>query len=1043
MEFRVLGPVELWVNGRRRDLGPPKERCVLTVLLLNRGHPVPAETLIRCVWDAPPAKPRQGLQVYMTRLRQRLEGVPGVTVPSRQGSYRIDVADEAVDLHHFRLLRDQARAIAESGDEEYALDHYRRAAALWRAEPLADLGGDWVERTRHTLREELLTVTFERIDLELQRGGHADLVHELADLAARHPDDERPVQGLMLALYRSGRQAEALETYRRTHDLFVTTSGTEPSPVLRDLQRRILRGDPALLRVPGTLLGAARPPRFLPHDVPRFTGREAELRQLMAAVPDGGAPTGSAMTVLAIDGMPGVGKTALAVRFAHRLAGDYPDAHIFLKLRAHDPRQEPIDPADALDTLLRMIGVPATRVPRALDERAALWRSRLAGSRAIIVLDDVAGHDQVRPLLPASAGCLVIVTSRRRLAGLHESWPLSLEVLPVRDAAALFTGIAGAGRARAGQDVAAVVERCGCLPLAVGMAASRLRHRRAWDVGDLLARLTADDRLLDELRDGEREITTVFGVSYRGLPQPLRDAFRAFGLHPGPDLTAHAAAAALGRPVREAERMLEELLDRHLITEPAGGRYRFHDLVQEYARRLAFQVDGEAARRRTVHRVLDFYLAAADRADRLLNPRRRPGAAQLTHPPPELPPMAEAAAWFAVEHECLLSAAAEAHRADFPEHVTGLAQALAGHLEARGDWDTAERLHSRAIGVLRDTDDGLRLAHALADRSLVRFRGGEYGTGLEDAEEALTIYRSIGERHGEAEILAHISLIHWHRSNFREALSRCEEAQDLNRSIGDRRGEARNLDHAAIFLEFMGRYREAEALRLRALSVFTDIDDPRGRTMALNNMGDLLLRMGDVDSAVDYYERTAKAAAGLGRQHQAIMLINTGNVHRHTGGHDTALENYRKALAIAMEIGDRRNQIETLIGIGATFQSMGRYGEAIIHHRRALNIARAINERYEETLALRHLGETLAASGRYPAAVDQLRRACDLADRIGVPYELGKALDGLGTALLHVQGRDAAWKCWRRALAIFQSSGLPEAVELNARLRDADDSAGT
>ncbi|XRQ04507.1 tetratricopeptide repeat protein, partial [Actinomadura welshii] len=1016
MEFRVIGPVELWIDGRRHDLGTTKERCVLAALLLNPRQPVPVETLIRRVWDdPPPAKARQSLYSYMTRLRGHLKGVPGVALPSRQGSYRIDVADESVDLHHFRLLRDQARAIAESGDEEYALDHYRRAAALWRAEPLADLGGDWVERTRHTLREELLTVTFERIDLELQRGRHADLVHELSDLAARHPDDERPVQGLMVALYRSGRQAEALETYRRTHDLFVTKSGTEPSPALRDLQRRILRGDPALLRVPGTLLGAGRPPRVLPHDVPRFTGREAELRQLMAAVPDGGAPAGSAMTVLAIDGMPGVGKTALAVRLAHRLAGDFPDAHIFLKLHAHDPRQEPVDPADALDTLLRMIGVPATRVPRALDERAALWRSRLAGSRAIIVLDDVAGHDQVRPLLPASAGCLVIVTSRRRLTGLHESWPLSLEVLPVRDAAALFTGIAGAGRARADQDVAAVVERCGCLPLAVGMAASRLRHRRAWDAGDLLARLTADDRRLDELRDGEREITTVFGVSYRGLPSPLRDAFRAFGLLPGPDLTAHVAAAALGRPVREAERMLEELLDRHLITEPAGGRYRFHDLVQEYARRLALQVDGEAARRRTVHRVLDFYLAAADRADHLLTPRRRPGAARIAHPPPEVPPMAdgaEAAAWFAAEHGCLLTAAAEAHRAGFPEHVTGLAQALAGHLEARGDWDTAERLHSRAIRVLRDTGGGLRLAHALADRSLVRFRGGEYGTGLEDAEEALTIYRSIGERHGEAEILAHISLIHWHRSNFQEALSRCEEAQDLSRSIGDRRGEARNLDHAAIFLEFMGRYGEAEARRLRALSVFTEIDDPRGRTMALNNMGDLLLRMGDVDSAVGYYERTAEAAAGLGRQHQAIMLINTGNVHRHTGGYDAALENYRKALAIAMEIGDRRNQIETLIGIGATFQSMGRYGEALIHHRRALNLARAINERYEETRALRHLGETLAASGRYPAAVDQLRRACDLAERIGVPYELGKALDGLGTALLHVQGRGAAQECW-------------------------------
>ncbi|SNR25896.1 AfsR/SARP family transcriptional regulator [Actinomadura mexicana] len=1053
MEFRVLGPVELWIDGQRRDLGTTKERCVLAALLLTPRQPVPAEILIYRVWgDSPPTKARQGLHTYMARLRNRLEGVEDVALVSRQGSYQIDVADESVDLYRFRLLRDQARAIAESGDDEYALDHHRQAAALCRAEPLADLAGDWAERTRRNLEEELLAAALYRIDLELQRGNHADLVRELSELTERHPQDQRPVARLMMALYRCGRPAEALEVYRRTRVLLVEESGTEPGPGLRQLQQQILRSDPALLRVPGTQLSVDRSPHTLPHDPRVFVGRDEELRQLMDMVPAvgehgaAGPPSASTVTVVTLDGMPGVGKTALAVRLAHRLAEQFPDGQMFLSLHAHDPRQKPLGPAEALDTLLRMIGLPAARVPRALDERAALWRSQLAASRAILVLDDAAGHEQVRPLLPASAGCLVIVTSRRRLTGLHDSRPLSLDVLPVRDATALFTGIAGAGRAEAGDDVREVVERCGRLPLAVGMVASRLLHRRAWTTRDLLARLTPYDRRLEELRDEGREITTVFEVSYRGLPAPLRDAFRAFGLHPGPDLTAHAAAAALGRPVREAERILEELFDRHLITEPVGGRYRFHDLVHDYARRLTRETDSDEECRRIVHRILDFHLTAAERADRLISPHRPALDLRIVHPPPELPaPLeeSEAATWFAAEHHCLLNAAAEAERAGLPGHVAGFARVLAGYLESQGHWDAAERLHTRAIAALRDGDDGPGLARALSDRSLVRFRSGEYDSALEDAERALAVFRSAGERHGEADILDHVGLIHWHLSRFPEALAHGEEALAIHRALDDRRGEAKNLDYTAIYLEYMGRYREAEQLRLRALTIFTEIEDPRGRTMALNNMGDLMLRMGAVDRAVDYYGRTAAAAAELGRQNQAIMLINLGNVSRHTGDHETALAHYRKALALAMELGDRRTQVETLIGIGATFHNTGRYGEALVHHERALAISQSINERYEEALALRHLGETLTASGRYPAAIEHLQRAGDLAARIGVPDEIGKTLESLGTAFLHVQGRDKTRELWQKAAQIFESLDLPEAEDLRIRLRRLDEAAGT
>uniref|UniRef100_UPI001A9558B9 AfsR/SARP family transcriptional regulator n=1 Tax=Actinomadura roseirufa TaxID=2094049 RepID=UPI001A9558B9 len=661
MEFRVIGPVELWAGGRRRDLGTTKERCVLAVLLLSPRQSVPASSLISRVWDDnPPPKARQSLYSYITRLRHRLADLDGVELGSRQGTYRLDVEDEAVDLHRFALLRDQARAIAESGDGEYALEHYRRAAGLWRAIPLADLRGDWVERTRTNLEEQLLTATFERAELELRHGHHADLVGELTALAERYSYHERAVELLMVALFRSGRQAEALDAYRRIRAVLAQEVGTDPGPNLQRLHQRILRTDPELLRIPGSRFAARRRPDNLPPDERTFTGREEELDRLLAAVPGPAEPppqAGPAATVLTIDGMPGVGKTALAVHLAHRLAGRFPDGAMFLDLRAHDAGQRPLDPAAALDALLRVAGVPAARIPRTTDERVALWRTRLAGARAVIVLDDATGHDQVRPLLPASAGSLVVVTSRRRLTGLHDSHPLSLDVLPLRDAMRLFTGIAGLGPAADPAGVAAVVGRCGQLPLAVRMAASRLRHRRAWGVADLLARLTSDDRRLEELRVEGREISVVFEISYRALPPALRDAFRTLALHPGPDLTAHAAAALLDRPVHESERVLEELLDRHLITEPTGGRHRFHDLVGDYARGLAAE-DSAAVRRRATERLLDFYTEAAERADALLSGRRPPAAGPLRLP--RLETEAQAREWLAAEHDCLLGAARHA-----------------------------------------------------------------------------------------------------------------------------------------------------------------------------------------------------------------------------------------------------------------------------------------------------------------------------------------------------------------------------------------------
>ncbi|HEU5160758.1 MAG TPA: tetratricopeptide repeat protein [Streptosporangiaceae bacterium] len=1042
MEFHLLGPVELWADGQRRELGTAKERLVLANLLLSPGQPVSAETLIDHLWGAdPPAKPRQSLYSYIARLRDRLAQAGEVELRSRPGGYVLEIDETTIDVHRFHLLRAQARAIAQSGDEEHAIDLYRKAARLWRAEPLADLSGEWVIRARTSIEDQLLAATLERVDIELRHGHHSDLVGELSDLGARYPYHEHLADRLMRALYCSGRQAEALEVYRRTRARLVDEIGTEANPALRELHQRILEGDPSLLYVPPTRLDAARPPNTLPRDI-QITGRRFDMLRLLEDLPhqrSPGATTGSAVNVVTIDGMAGVGKTALAVRLAHELAPRYPDAQLFLNLHAHDHGREALDPTTALGTLLRSLGVPHGRIPHALDDRTALWRTQLARSHALLVLDDAVDGDQVLPLLPGAPGCLTIVTSRRRLVGLDHVRSHSLDVLPPSDAMALFTSVVGAVPPTNDKDLAAVVERCGRLPLGISIAGSKLRHHPAWTVSDLLARLEHDNRRLDELRAADRTVASVFEMSYRELSARQREAFRLFGLHPGPTLTPHAAAALIGTEVSNAERMLDDLHERHLINEPDRGRFSFHDLLHDYALRLAVSETSDGDRSDAIRRILDFYICGADRADRLLYPRRRRIDITNSHSTPYLPdietkPLAQR--WFTTEFDNLLRAADYAGRHGWSTHVAHFGQVLAGHLESRGYWAEAATLHARAVTAWYKIDDKDGTARALADLSLVRFRSGQYDEAFAHAEDALTIYRSVADRAGQAEILDHIGVIRWHQSRFVDALANCRAALRIWRSLKDQCGIAKGLDHSAIYLEYIGRYREAGSNRQRALDIYAKVGDLHGRQMALNNMGDLRLRVGDVEAASDYYEQAAAVTAEMGRQHRAIWLGNMGNIYQHTGRYDDALDSYRKALPIHREIGDRRSEIEALIGIGSTFQRMGKQNEALVHYEKALAVAREISERYEETKALRHIGAALVDSGRYDAALTNFRRALDLADRIGELFETAKTLEGMGSALFQLRDRINAKKYWKRALTLYNRLGVPDGHAIQNRLKD-------
>lgn len=1049
MEFRILGPIELWAAGQRHDLGSSKERCVLAILLWTLGRPVSADILVDRVWgERPPPKARTSMYSYIARLRGRLQRAAGdgqARLLSRSGSYTLEADPETVDLYRFRRLRAQARAIGGSGDDEQAALLLREADQLWRGEPLAGLSGDWAERARASLKDERLSATLDRITADLRLGRHADLLGEITDLIDGHPFVETLVGHLMVALYRCGRQAEALHAYRQTRQRMADELGTDPSPFLADLHQRILQGDADLAPPPSAAwISPVTSLDNMPRDIPNFTGRAAEMRGLLTAV--AADPGRTAPVIEAIDGMAGVGKSTFAIHAAHQFRAQFPDARLYLHLHAHDAARPPLDPAAALDALLRAVGVPAERIPPGLEERAALWRAQLARRRAVLVLDDVQGQEQVAPLLPGAPHCLVLITSRSRIAFLPGVRSLSLDVLPGEDAAALFTSIAGSHRAADTQAVSEITRLCGNLPLAIHLVASRLSHRPAWSISDLVQRLARAGDRTGEIHSENPEIAASFELSYQGLSSEQQETFRRMCLHPGPDFTLPVAAAAVGTSHAQCERHITALLERHLLEEPARGRYRFHDLIGSYARALAFRCDPGSIRLQTTRRMLDYYLSAADQADRVLFPHRARIDVSMSHPGLAVAGLAgqrEARDWLSSESENLLGAAGYAAEHDLPDYAALFAHVLAQFLQTQARWEEAITVHSRAVRAWRASGDPCGQARALSDVSAMLTRTGRYADALRHAGEALAIFRAHRDRRGEAEVLDRMGLANWQSSRFREALACYEQALVILRALGDRHGEADTLAHSAISIYHLGRYDEAIKRFTQALSSYRDIADRQGEAKTLNNIADVQERLGLYDDALRRYQEALGIARGFGdRQGEAVVLNNVGNVYQRMGRYEDSLASYREALAIYRAIGDRRCEADALNNIGAAFQRTRHFGEAIIHHQKALAVAHALAEPYQEARSLCSIGDVHLQGGHYKSALEDFRGALELSRQIGDLYQEGLALDGIGSAQLYTEGGVAARDRWQQALAIFENIGVPEADAVRSRLQ-ADQTRGS
>ncbi|MCO5971632.1 AfsR/SARP family transcriptional regulator [Actinoallomurus soli] len=618
IELGILGETYVSAGAQPIDVGHSRQRSVLAALLVDVNHPVSPARLAQRVWgEDPPERATGTLRSYLSRLRIALSTTVGADIERTSAGYVLKVNEEAVDLHRFRALTARARA---SGDVAEAGRLHGLALAQWRGEPFADVDSPWLTEMRHALQAERLATHLDYYEICLRLGRHAALIPEMLTLAAGHPLNERLAGLILLALYRSGRQAEALEEYERIRLRLAEELGVDPSAALQRMHRQILTNDPGLDPPASPVSGATRVPRQLPAPPSPFIGRTDELAALDRAL---GGRSGPGRTVLvsAIGGGAGVGKTWLALHWAHRNMDRFPDGQLYVDMRGFDPSEPPMTPETAVRTFLDALGTETTAVPESLDAQAALYRTLIADKRMLLIVDNVRDTAQVAPLLPGSPSSVVIVTSRNQLAGLvtaHGARPMTLDVLPHDAASRLFDSRLGPHRTQAEPGaVADLLAYCGGLPLALSIVAARASMRPDLPLALLAGKMRAGLAGLDALDAGEvtADLRAVFSGSYRTLTPEAARLFRLLSLHPGRDIAHPAAAALAGLPQDRARALLAELFRAHLITERAPGRFAMHDLLRVYAAEQARTFDTEAERSAACHRVLDHYLHSADAAE--------------------------------------------------------------------------------------------------------------------------------------------------------------------------------------------------------------------------------------------------------------------------------------------------------------------------------------------------------------------------------------------------------------------------------------------
>ncbi|UNZ18784.1 AfsR/SARP family transcriptional regulator [Streptomyces sp. 891-h] len=948
LRFAVLGPVRAWRGDQPVGMGSPQQKALLAALLLRGGHTATAEELIDSIWgEEPPERAKAALRTYASRIRKAL-GADADILVSESGGYAIRTGPEAaLDVETAHELAVRAEKAATGGDRAQARELYGAALKHWDGEPLAHVPGPFAEHQRVRLEEWRLSLLELRLDLDLQVGCHAEAVSELTALTAAHPLRERLRELLMLALYRSGRQAEALAVYADTRRLLADELGVDPRPELSELQQRILEADEDLTfqsdsSSPSSATTVTRPAQ-LPATVADFTGRAsfvAELGDQLAQA------EGTVMAVSAVAGIGGVGKTTLAIHVAHAAADRFPDGQLYVDLQGAGA--SPADPETVLGSFLRALGVADSAIPSGIEDRAALFRSLLAGRRVLALLDNARDAAQVRPLLPGTAGCAALVTSRMRMVDLAGAHLVDLDVMSPEEAIALFTRIVGEERVLSEREAAMdVVAACGFLPLAIRIAAARLSARRTWTVSVLAAKLGDERRRLDELQAGDQAVKATFELGYGQLDREQARAFRLLGLAEGPDISLDAATALLDRAPEQTEDLLESLVDTSLLESAAPRRYRFHDLVRLFARACAERDEQPPSEcEAALGRLLDFYLATARNAHALERPEER----LVDHLEP-------------TDHEGLA--------------FTGQEQAI--------DWLFAESAcflacaHQSWHGAALDKAvDLLMAAGALA----------ESGVNIRQYQQAAEALKAAAHAHdnarAEARARSILTGLHLTTGDFDAADAEAREAGLLGTAAGDPISRSYALNDRGIVANYQGRYHEAKQHLGQALDAFLAQDNKIAAASALGNLSRASTWLGDTAEALELAGRAVAIHSRVGvSMRRANALYAFGIALTEANRLTEAEVHLGEALHIFQQSRQRLWEGMVYFRLGQVHLAAQQPAQAAMLAEQSIAILRSVGGPWRRAHALTLLGRALDAIGHQRRAHACWREALEQYEALG------------------------------------------------------------
>ncbi|MDG5801353.1 BTAD domain-containing putative transcriptional regulator [Streptomyces ossamyceticus] len=1055
LRVSVLGPLALHLDGSPVEVPSVLQRSLLGLLAMQPGVVVGTDEIVDVLWgEQPPRTCRQLVQTYVRHLRDLIDPDrpgpdAGRVLRATKGGYRADLSAEESDVATFDELLGLARSVEAGGDRAAALEAYGRALRCWRGPVLAD-GGERIREhpTAVAIGGRQVTAAVARADLALALGSAEEVVADLRELSAREPLHEELAGRLMLALASSGQQAAALDVFTRISSRLDADLGLQPSAALRAAHLRVLRADlppkppalpalPALSALPAPVSPhAADRPEPVPAQLPGltlgFTGRADQLRQLDSLLPDpatGDGPHQTGTVLAAITGTGGVGKTALAVHWAHRVRDRFPDGELFVDLRGHSA-QAPVRPVEALARFLLALGVAAERIPGTPEAAADLYRTLSTGRRMLVVLDNAVDPEQVRPLLPGGLGCVVLVTSRDRLAGLTArdgARRIGVDVLAPEESRLLLRRMLGESRVDADPQAAAdLAHACGHLPLALRISAANVDHTPWRTLRDQADELREGDRLtaLSVTGDQTTAVRTAFGLSYQALDAPVRRMFRLLALLPGPETGLRAAAVVTGTTIEDAARLVERLTAAHLLREHRPGRYRFHDLVALYAAERLRLEETDTSRRAASDALYDWLLAAVDRCASLLYPgmkQRLPGdedAARSDAAPPEITDAAAAMRWLDAE---LPNLAAAVHQAAAEGRQTAwlLANALRGYAWIRKhavDWTA---LGQAALDSARAAGEPLAEAamHHLLGHAHVR--QSHVDTAITHFEQLLALAEAADWREGAAIAHTNLSMVSRLSGRLRRSAEHLERAMELDQQGGLSDGHPVVLGNLAHVLRDLGRLSESLDCLVRAERLPAALDNQHNRIRRLADLGRIRHLLGDTKDAARHLRAaltTARECGDLGGE--AYVLRLTASAHRDAGDLDRALELSRAATALSDQDVDGYFRAAARLTLGSVLLALGRHGEASEAYREALKLAR---ERGAHDLEARSL--IGLASGRRPLDREQVATALAIARRTEYALVEGEALTVLARGCLEHGEPAVAADYARQALAVHRHSG--------------------